>query len=410
MKYRLLISLLIITSALLGNSIFSFEGMPLQYYGNDVYGMGMGDTGAADLFRINPNFSNPSIVTSTNKVLFSTAVSMGNVWYEDAENNSFRDDGMNLPYFQIAVPILDHRFAFSFNSVASGDIENERNTFFETSAGDTLFYSETNKLSSSLFKAEGLYAFKNPIVNIGIGATYYLGHRIRYWKCDFGDVSITDTKYEIEKTFKNPGYSIGLSKKIGKVSLGATYSNHVKLEGETKFKFDHDPWSNTIDHSDDYLFEVAPSISGAVTVKFLERFKASFDAHYDMWEDTELYDKNTLKAGLGLAYDPLSGYGKWYERIPVRIGGYIRELPFEANNEKIMEQVVTFGSSIPLKSANKKIEIAVQYLTRGNIDDNNLSDSSLMFTFGITGFDIFKKRPKKIEHREIPKADKGLVR
>ncbi len=410
MKYKLLISLLVISTALFCNSIFSFKGMPLQYYGNDVYGMGMGDTGAADLFRINPNFSNPSVATSTNKVLFSTAVSMGYMWYEDADGNSFRDDGMVLPYFQIAVPILNHRLAFSFNSIASGDLENERDTYFETSAGDTLFYNETNRLSSSLFKAEGIYAYKNPIINIGIGASYYLGHRIRYWKSDFDDSNLTDTKYEIEKTFKNPGFSIGLSKRINQLSIGLTYSNHVKLKGDVEYKFDHDPWSNSMDYTDDYLFEVAPSISGAFTYRFLERYKASLDVHYDMWEDTDLYDKNVLKAGLGFAYDPLSGYGKWYERIPIRLGGYIRELPFEADKAKISEQAVTFGTSIPLKSANKKIELAVQYLSRGNIDDNNLSDRSLMFTFGITGFDIFKKRPKKIEHREIPKADKGLVK
>ena len=407
MKYKLLVSLLIISTALFSNSIFSFKGMPLQYYGNDVYGMGMGDTGAADLFRINPNFSNPSIATSTDKVLFSTAVSMGFMWYEDAEGNTFRDDGMQLPYFQIAVPVLNHRFGFSFNSIASGDLENESVGLTEDGS---YTFTETNRLSSSLFKAEGIYAYKNPIVNIGIGASYYLGHRVRYWKSDFDDSSLTDTKYEIEKTFKNPGFSIGLSKKINQLSMGLTYSNHVKLKGDVEYKFDHDPWSNSIDKADDYLFEVAPSISGAFTYRFLERYKASFDMHYDIWEDTNLYDKNVFKAGLGFAYDPLSGYGKWYERIPIRLGGYIRELPFEANNTKIAEQVVTFGTSIPLKSANKKIELAVQYLNRGNIDDNNLSDRSLIFTFGITGFDIFKKRPKKIEHREIPEADKDLVK
>lgn len=409
MKFKLMIGLMLITSCLLGNSVFSFKGMPLQYYGNDVYGMGMGDTGSADLFRINPNFSNPSVTTTTDKVLFSTAVSLGFMWYEDALDNSFKDDGMHLPYFQIAVPVLNHRFAFSFNSIASGDLENEINSSYIMSTGDTLTYTQTNRLSSSLFKAEGIYAYKNPIVNIGIGGSFYLGHRIRYWKSDFDDTSLTDTKYEIEKTFKNPGFSLGLSKKIGAFSMGATYQNHVKLTGDVEYKFDHEPYSNDVDYGDDYLFEVASSISGAFTVRFLERYKASFDVHYDMWEDTDLYDKNVLKAGLGLAYDPLSGYGKWYERIPVRIGGYIRELPFDANNSKIMEQAITFGSSIPLKSANKKIEFSVQYLTRGNVDDNRLSDNSLMFTFGITGFDIFRKRPKKIEHREIPKADKELV-
>lgn len=192
--------------------------------------------------------------------------------------------------------------------------------------------------------------------------------------------------------------------------MGLSYSNHVKLKGDIEYKFDHAPYSNEIEHTDDYLFEKAPAISGAFTYRFLERYKASFDAHCDLWENTDLYDKNVLKIGVGFAYDPLSGYGKWYERIPIRIGGYIRELPFEANNAKISEQAFTFGTSIPLKSANKKIEFAVQYLSRGSVDDNNLSDRSLMFTFGITGFDIFKKRPRKIEHRDIPKADKGLIK
>ena len=75
------------------------------------------------------------------------------------------------------------------------------------------------------------------------------------------------------------------------------------------------------------------------------------------------------------------------------------------NSEKIIEKAVTFGSSIPLKSPNKKIEFAVTYITRGDVDKHGLSDESLMFSFGITGFDIFKKRYKRIEHREIPKAD-----
>ena len=99
MRYRFLIILIIISTSLLGNSIFSFEGMPVQYYGNDVYGLGMGETGSADLFRINPNFTNPSISISTNKVLFSTAVSMGYMWYKDDQGNKFRDDGLYLPSF-----------------------------------------------------------------------------------------------------------------------------------------------------------------------------------------------------------------------------------------------------------------------------------------------------------------------
>ena len=398
MKYKLILILLLMAVLLTGNSIFSFDGMPLEYYGNDVYGVGMGETGSADLFRINPNFHNPSLAVTTNNVLFSTATSLGYMWYKDSDNNEFRDDGIYMPYFTMAIPISNHRFAFSFNSIASGNIENAKECF-----SDTLQYSEVNRLSTSLYKADMVYAHKNSFVNIGVAMNYYLGHRIRYWNLDFEDSDYTDAKYEIEKIYKHPGFTIGFSKKIGKISLGAAYSSHVKLEGAETYKYAHIPYADTL--SDDFHFEVPAQLSGGITLKFLEKYKASFDGYYQMWQETEDNDKNTLKLGLGFAYDPLSGYGSWYEKIPLRIGGYYRELPFEVNEEKIIEKAFTFGSSIPLKSPNKKIEFAVTYLTRGDVDMHGLSDESLMFSIGITGFDIFNKRYKRIEHREIPEAD-----
>ncbi len=404
MKYKLMIMFLLTAVLLTGNSIFSFDGMPLEYYGNDVYGVGMGETGSADLFRINPNFHNPSLAATTNNVLFSTATSLGYMWYKDSDNNEFRDDGIYMPYFAMAIPIKNHRFAFSFNSIASGNIENSKELEF-ISFNDTLQYSEINRLSTSLYKADMVYAYKSSIVNIGVAMNYYLGHRIRYWKLDFEDNDYTDAKYEIEKIYKNPGFSVGLSKKIGKVSLGAAYSSHVKLEGGITYKYGHTPYADTLSLVDDFLFEVPAQLSGGITWKFMEKYKASLDGYYQIWQDTESYDKNTLKFGLGFAYDPLSGYGSWYEKIPLRIGGYYRELPFDVNNEKIIEKAFTFGSSVPLKSPNKKIEFAVTYTMRGDVDKHGLSDESLMFSFGITGFDIFKKRYKRIEHREIPKAD-----
>jgi len=405
MKYKIIMISLLTTALLAGNSIFSFDGMPLEYYGNDVYGLGMGETGSADIFRINPNLHNPSIATTTNNVLFSTATSLGYMWYKDSDNNEFRDDGIYMPYFTMTIPIKKHRFSFSFNSIASGNIENTIECDPVISFGDTLQYSEINRLSTSLYKADMVYAYKSSIVNVGVAMNYYLGHRIRYWNRDFENDDYEDAKYEIEKIYKNPGFTVGLSKKISKVSLGIVYSSYVKLEGSETYKYAHTPYADTL--SDDFHFEVPVQISGGITWKFLEKYKASFDGYYQIWQDTEDYDKNTLKLGLGFAYDPLSGYGSWYEKIPLRIGGYYRELPFDVNNEKIIEKALTFGFSIPLKSPNKKIEFSVNYTTRGDVDKHGLSDESVMFSLGITGFDIFKKRYKRIEHREIPKADKN---
>jgi hypothetical protein len=366
----------------------------------------MGETGSGDLFRINPNFTNPSVATTTNKVLFSTGVSLGWMWYKDTNDNKYRDDGIYFPYFSIAVPLKNHRIGFNFNSMYSGNLENEKETIWTSDFGDTLNYTETNKLSSNVYRADAIYAYKNTYVNFGIALNYYIGHRIRYWKLDFDEYTMVDAKYEIEKTFKNPGVTIGLNKKLKNFSLGATYSTYTKLEGDVIYKYGHTPYADTLDLADDFLFEIPARISGGLTWKFIDKYKVSFDVYYAMWEDTESYDKNSLKIGFGLAYDPLSGYGGWLERIPVRIGGYYRELPFEKNQEKITEQALTFGLSIPLKSPNKKIDLAVKYLVRGDVDKHGLSDESLMFSFGITGFDIFRKRPKKIEHRDIPEEDR----
>lgn len=402
MKYKFLIIVILIsiTISLNGNSIFSFEGMPNQYYGNDVYGLGMGETGVADLFRVNTNYSNPSLTVTANKVIFSTAFTLGNIWYMDSEDNGFKDDGAYFPFFVLAVPISNHKFAFSFNSQLSGNIENEQSNSWEGFS-----YDEINKISATILKADIIYALKNDYVNFGLSLNYYIGHRTRYWKLDFEDIEMIDTKYEIEKSFGNPGFSVGFSKKIENISMGITYSSYAELEGDVIYKYGHSPYVDTLDLVDNGLFEIPKKIFGGITWKFLEKYKTSVDLHYEMWEETKIYDKNTLKAAIGFAYDPLSGYGNWWERIPFRFGCYYRELPFEKSNNKIIEKGVSFGSSIPLKTPNKKIDFAVKYLIRGNLGDHGVRDKSVMFHIGITGFDIFTKKYKRTEERDIPKPD-----
>jgi hypothetical protein len=381
-----------------GNSIFSFDGFPIQYYGDDAYGGGMGETSSSDLFRVNTNYWNPSIAASNNKVVFSTAVSLGNMWYSDNQGNEFKDNGLILPYFTFSFPVYKHRIGFSFNSFASGDIEN-------LSVNNDLDYTETNRISSSLYKLDAVYAFKNHFVNIGVSVNYYIGHRIRYWKLDFNDGTMTDSKFEMEHKFKDPGFSVGISKKIGNISLGASVSSEVELTGEKYFKYIQAPYVDTLDTENEILLEIPQRIAGGFTIKLLEKLKFSSDIVYEFWSNTQNSDFNTYKAGFGLAYEPQSGYGKWFERIPLRVGGYYRELPFKKNDKKITETAETFGFSIPLKSYGKKLDIAVKMLQRGDSSVNIVGERSLMFSIGITGFDFFAKRKKKIEHRDIPKAD-----
>ncbi len=400
---RILIVLLLVLGSvsLWTNSIFSFEGMPIQYYGNDVYGMGMGETGLGDLHRINTNYSNPANIVTANKVIFSTALGMGYMWYLDEYDRGYRDDGLCLPYFSIVVPIGNHKFAFSFNSTLSGNVENQQLRQWED-----INYTEINRISSEIYKAGIIYGLKNKYLNFGLSIDYYIGHRIHYWMLDFDGIYLIDTKYEIDKSFNNPGFSLGVNKKIGAFSFGLTYSSKVDLSGDTEFKYGHPPYTDTLSTDVEDLFQIPEQVGFGASLEILERYKTSLDLIYENWKDTDLYDKSTIKVALGISYDPLSGYGKWYEQIPIRAGGYLRELPFEKNNKPIYEKAVTLGTSIPLKTPSKKIDLGFKYLYRGNLNDNGVRDKSIMFYIGITGFDIFAKRLKKIDHRDIPEAEK----
>jgi len=75
-----------------GNSIFSYDGFPVQYYGTDIYGLGMGDTGASDIFRVNAGYGNPAMSSLGNRTLFSTGILAGYNRYRS------RDGGGDYSY------------------------------------------------------------------------------------------------------------------------------------------------------------------------------------------------------------------------------------------------------------------------------------------------------------------------
>ena len=88
-----------------GNSIFSFGGMPVRYYGNDIYGLSMGDTGLADNFRYNSGFGNPALHNASNRTLLATGMVFGFTRYASEGGKSFVDDALDLPYLSLSVPV-----------------------------------------------------------------------------------------------------------------------------------------------------------------------------------------------------------------------------------------------------------------------------------------------------------------
>ena len=387
------------------NSVFSYQGFPSSYFGNDVYGLGMGSTGMGDLFRVSTNYQNPSMLCSADKVIYSTAVRMGYQWYQD-DQGGFRDDALNFPYFTIAIPLSKHRIGFQYHSYMNGNLENEKTIDWSDSEDDVYTYDEINKYSSNIYKASFLYAYRNKFLNVGVAANFFLGHQIHFWEMDFENTLLEDSKYEIEQTYKNAGFSIGFSKKWNSLSFGFSYQNPVTLKGDVIYRYNFTPGTDEL-QTDDDLFELPATYSFGMSYKITNKIRFAIETHYEEWSNTESYTNSDdcYKLGSGVSYNPVAGFGKWYERIPLRVGYYYRTLPFESNLSTIEEKAVTGGFSIPLVSPGKQLDFGFEYILRGNLEEQKKRDKIIQFSIGINGFDIFSKRHKKIEPREIPEAD-----
>jgi len=391
-----------------GNSIFSFRGTPWQYYGNDIYGMTMGDVGMSDLYRKNMGFGNPAIVGNASKALFSTGMMFGWTGYksEDVSGESFRDNSMDFPFFSIALPLNKHRLGFQFNSFASGVVENKREfdsvIYWGTVPMDTLTIKETQSIDRYIYRADLIYAYRFDKFSIGAAFNYYLGHDIRRFYQDSGN-GIFNTFEKTDQSYKNPGATLGMAADLDKVSLGAYFSPETTLEGDLIRSSIHET-----EELGTYKYSTPATAGAGVTWKLTEELKVSSDFVYNFWSNaphTE-YVNDSWKFGMGIAMEPDTDSRKTFAgQMPKRIGFFHKVLPFESNGNPVSETAVSAGVTIPVKHNENRLDFGMQYLWRGNVEDHNLQDRSLMFMFGISGFDILSKPFTRTAPREIPQVE-----
>ncbi|HPN26756.1 MAG TPA: hypothetical protein PLI24_05655 [Candidatus Cloacimonas sp.] len=376
-----------------GNSIFSFYGFPVHNYGRDIYSLGMGDTGASDVFRINTGYANPAMHNRNNYTLFSTGMNMGYTKYHsqyEGIKRTFRDDSLDFPYFNINIPIGRNRLGVQFNSLASGLVTN----YHYLPDGSV----ESQTSDKYLYKADLIYSYSFSEVNLGISANYYFGHNKQYFS-QTGNYSNFDTRESIIMDFKNPSITVGTIKLFDKYSVGAHYCAPVTLKGELIRSSIH----NT-EPAEDYKFKLPEQYCLSATALPFEQFKVAADINYEPWSTISDDYRDCYKIGLGLAYEPnMEAHKNIFMRFPMRVGASMRQLYFRDKDGKDIDEVsLSCGLTLPLKNEIDRIDLGFQYLKRGDLATNNLSENSYMLMIGFTGFDIISKAPDRTAPRNIP--------
>jgi hypothetical protein len=395
-KILIMVIFLMAISLWAGNSIFSFDGYPIQYYGRDIYSMGMGDTGSSDVFRQNAGYANPAQSSLSNKTFFGTGMIFGYTGYQsryDGEERSFRDNSLDFPYFSVSVPLNRHRFGFQFMSYANGVVKNQI-----TLEDGTL---ERHEVDRYIYRADLIYSYRYKNLSLGLSGNYFLGHDNRIFEQSSEDNTMP-TSETLKRNYKNPVASIGFVQKISKHAFGAYATLPVVLDGEAQ-------WSSFIGSMDptDIHYELPLTIGSGYTGMISEEIKVSADLTYEAWENTDSSLQNTFKSGIGLAYEPNPDRKRnWYYKMPLRVGYSYRTLPFTSvNGEDITENTISAGLSLILKGDVNRLDLGFQYQKRGSLDTNSLMDSSFMMLIGFTGFDILGKAPDRTAPRDIPEAE-----
>lgn len=395
-KLLIYLVLMIVVSLWGGTSIFSYDGYPIQYYGKDVYSMGMGETGSSDVFRYNSGYANPAQSNESNKALFGTGLLFGYTNYKSRYNNierSYRDDSLDLPYFSISIPIKKHRFGFQLNSFANGVVKNQIQI-------DSLTI-ERQEVDKYLYRADLIYSYRIKDLSLGVSGNYYLGHHNQLFE-QTSSTNTVPTSESRKKNYKNPSMTAGFIQRFQKHAIGAYATLPVKLTGEEK-------WTSFVGSGDESKseYELPLTIGSGYTGYVFPELKVSTDLVYETYSETDPALRDSWKAGVGIAYEPdVSRKRHWYQKLPIRVGYSLRALPFTTENgEYVDETALSAGISFPLKGETNRLDLGMQYLTRGDLDSNNLQDSSIMFMIGFTGFDIFSKAPDRTAPREIPKAE-----
>lgn len=81
----------------------------------------------------------------------------------------------------------------------------------------------------------------------------------------------------------------------------------------------------------------------------------------------------------------------------------MRQLPFyDKNGKDINKYTVSCGLTLPLKNEVDRIDLGFQYLQRGDLSTNNLSDTSMMLMIGFTDSKYYSKGKDKTAPRNIP--------
>jgi len=240
-----------------------------------------------------------------------------------------------------------------------------------------------------------------PRVYLGTRVDFLFGKIAEIWKLDFTDPIFRDGKNTYNT--KVWGINVGLGTLVQPtpwLSVGASYWPSRTMRMRLEQRYDQPQITTSV--SKDWTYPSKYGVGFSVRLK--ERWLFGADYWTQQWSkfaidgqsESDLTDEHRLSLGaeLGGSKDVFSPFLK---QISLRVGFYnhtLNVLGFQGN-EKITENVGTFGFGFPFGQGRGSIDFAFEAGTRGHLSVNSYKESIFRLKIFVTGGERWFVRVKK---------------
>ncbi len=389
--------LLLATSTLTANSIYSRLGIgvPKSYPGAQAFALGGG--GIALINSNNPQYLNPAGINFVGLTRFS-----GSFFYESTDvtlrglSGRFADAGFNSTQFTL--PLGQHfamgfglspytNIAYSFENNLS-EIDGEpRQTVSGTGGIHRLFLSFGGQVGGWLA--------------LGAGMDSYIGNIQNTWRVFFNNEGFRDTRNQENAYVRGVGFRFGAMARLGKyINVGAVLRLPVDLRSDVETIYNYSGGTSGVSNGTVSL----PAMQGfGVSIKPVSRLLLIGDLIFEKWGEIDAVNllgtqgTNISKQSFGMEYRHSTEYNVAYlKRVSWRAGFRKAELPYlDANGNRVQEQYVTFGVSLPYQYGNSQVDLSFEFGTRGDALDNTAEEKVFRFVAGVGSGERWFHRPKR---------------
>lgn len=370
---------------------------------------GMGGVSLALHDNSSVSWLNPASYSSldTNSFVFDFGADYGMAFLKNESNSHFSED-MNFDHMVISLPITKGiGFSAGLTPYSNGYYYISRNIDendpdYDPVAGSIIISHKGAGGFTKAFVGTGAELITGLSVGLNLNLIFGSVNRINEHYFE-SDATLFNSRFE--ESLKMHGMSIGTGVQY-KIRLNEkqyitpalTYEFATSLKSDYRNIFLRFTNYSLPPYSPDTVTQESVA-GGSVRLPFSfgaglsyvvkDKFTAAAEFSKTDWDNASVYGSNgtlastsSLRAGIEYTPDRFSIYN-FLNRVDYRLGGHVTENYLVLNGEQLKEFGITFGAGIPMARSWSKLNMYVDWTTRGGSLSNGLHRENC-FTIGLS--------------------------